>query len=113
LTGAVWKGGDNPLPSGKDDFKSWICKVLACIMREGNISKEMEEKLMKLGFNLAAIRKCIEKNCCTQSEEAQDQSLEGRKLDIRELYSKIALNLKPDEIALLDQVIAEATKKGC
>jgi subtilisin family serine protease len=113
LTGAVWKGGDNPLPSGKDDFKSWICKVLACIMREGNISKEMEEKLMKLGFNLAAIRKCIEKNCCTQSEEAQGQSLEGRKLDIRELYSKIALNLKPDEIALLDQVIAEATKKGC
>ena len=113
LTGAVWKGGDSPLPSGKDDFKSWICEFLACILREGNISKELEEKLLKLGFNLAAIRKCIEKHCSMRSSEAQSQSLDDRKLATSALYSKIVLNLKPDEIALLDQVIAEATKKGC
>ncbi len=105
LTGAVWKGGDDPPPTKKDDLKTWICNVLTCILNEGSISKELEEKLLKLGVNLARIRKCIEQNCADQTTEPER--------DFFEKYSKLKSMLKPNEIELLNQLLDEANHNKC
>jgi hypothetical protein len=104
FTGTVWKGGDDPLPTSRDDLKSWLCKVLLCILKEGAISKDLQERLLKLGIDLRRIRKCIEQNCGTLTVE---------KAETIDKYSQLLSTLQPSEVALLDQIIAEVTQKKC
>ena len=62
LTGAVWKGGDNPPPTGQDDpsgEKERLCRLLSCLLSEKVIQPEFERKLKELGINLDALRACI------------------------------------------------------
>ncbi len=66
LTGAVWKGGDNPPPTGKDDpneEKERLCRLLSCLFSGKVIQPEFERKLKELGLDLDALRACIKSWC--------------------------------------------------
>ena len=70
LTGAVWKGGDNPPPSGKDDpseEKERLCRLLSCLLSGKVIQPDFERRLKELGINLDALRACI-KAWCTPAQ---------------------------------------------
>jgi len=73
LTGAVWAGGDNPPPTGKDDpsdEKERLCGLLSCLLGGKVIEPEFERRLEALGINLDVLRKCIEKWCRTSQPSA-------------------------------------------
>jgi hypothetical protein len=66
LTGAVWKGGDTPPPTGKEDpqeDKERLCRLLSCLVSGKVIGPEVERKLKELGLNLDALRACLKEWC--------------------------------------------------
>lgn len=64
VTGAVWRGGDDPLPKDdrnpKDEF---LCQILRCLLGREVLSVEFEREMLKRGINLAALRKCLDVHC--------------------------------------------------
>ncbi|MCE5333381.1 MAG: S8 family serine peptidase [Desulfobacteraceae bacterium] len=72
LTGAVWKGGDNPPPTGKDDpneGKERLCRLLSCLLSGKVIQPEFEGRLKQLGISLEALRECL-KVWCRPAQQA-------------------------------------------
>jgi len=70
LTGAVWKGGDGPLPTSADDPAEGdrrLCELLQCLLSRAVVSEKLEARLRELGINLAGIRRCL-KVFCDRSE---------------------------------------------
>lgn len=103
VTGAVWKGGDNPPPSSKDDQKETMCKLLYCILNEKNFSRELDEKLLKFGINLEGIRKCIIQYC--------QREISKPTITTDELYKKLKEVLEPRELNQLKKLISKTTVK--
>ncbi|MEX2264199.1 MAG: S8 family serine peptidase [Bryobacteraceae bacterium] len=69
LTGAVWKGGDNPPPTSQDDpneEKERCCRLLNCLLNGSVIRPEFEKRLQELGLDLNALRACIRAWCRPQ-----------------------------------------------
>ncbi|MEO8596722.1 MAG: S8 family serine peptidase [Candidatus Solibacter sp.] len=69
LTGAVWKGGDNPPPTttgdpqhGKDD----LCKALSCLLGEKVFEPRFVARLKELGIDMEALRRCFGTWCRPQ-----------------------------------------------
>ena len=65
LTGAVWKGGDNPPPTGKDDptpDHERLCRLLACLLGRV-ITPELQNRLKAEGLDLDALRRCLRAWC--------------------------------------------------
>ena len=65
VTGAVWRGGNDPLPTGDDDptvRDEWLCRWLYCLL-DGVISADLEKRLRDAGFDLEALRKCVKLHC--------------------------------------------------
>jgi hypothetical protein len=68
-TAAVWPGGDRPTdpPSdpggGSDGGRPDWCSLLACLLSEKNLSRELEERLQRQGINLQGIRDCVRRIC--------------------------------------------------
>jgi len=59
LTGAVWKGGDNPPPSSKDDPNARddrFCRLINCLLRQ----KSIQEALRKAEISADELRRCLE-----------------------------------------------------
>lgn len=66
LTGAVWQGGDQPPPTGKDepdDCKERLCELLACLLSRNVIRPDLEKRLEELGLEVDGIRRCLKKWC--------------------------------------------------
>jgi hypothetical protein len=66
LSGAVWKGGDNPPPTTTDDpqtGKDQICQLLSCLLSEKVIRPEFAERLLAAGLDLTTARKCLDRWC--------------------------------------------------
>jgi hypothetical protein len=65
LTAAIFR--DLPhttdIPSGGGVSKDDICRLLACVLSEKNLSAQFEETLKKQGISLAGIRRCAEIFC--------------------------------------------------
>ncbi len=102
ITGAVWKGGDNPPPSGKDDPhgpKERLCQLLACLLSSNNISPALEKRLAALGLNLAGIRRCVKEFCASSSPEQAKQPSEK--------LLRLAAQMNPDVIKLLEEIAGE------
>jgi hypothetical protein len=66
LTGAVWQGGDDPPPSGKDepdDGRGDLCELLRCLLSRNVIQPDFEKRLEELGLSVDGLRKCLEEWC--------------------------------------------------
>ena len=68
-TAAVWPGGDRPPdrpvdPTGGSGGGGidW-CGLLTCLLSEKNLSREIEERLLRQGVNLQGIRECVKRIC--------------------------------------------------
>ena len=62
-TAAVWGGSNQPpTPPRGNDIDRW-CAFLSCLLNEKAISSKLEERLKKEGFNLDAMRRCLEGAC--------------------------------------------------
>lgn len=62
LTGAVWRGGDNPSPTMKDDPDARgdrICRLIDCLLQQ----KSVKEALQKAGIGADELRRCLEQYC--------------------------------------------------
>lgn len=62
LTSAVWKGGDNPPPSSKDDPNvrdDRFCRLINCLLRQ----KSIQEALRKAEISADEIQRCFEDYC--------------------------------------------------
>ncbi len=62
LTGAVWKGGDNPPPTLKDDPNARddrLCRLIDCLLHQ----KGIQEALQKAGVSQYELRRCLEEYC--------------------------------------------------
>jgi len=62
LTGAVWRGGDEPSPRGGNDqgeHDGRLCRLLLCLLSPKTISPKLETRLKRLGVDLDSIRACV------------------------------------------------------
>ncbi len=62
-TAAVWQGGDDPYRPPRDADKDDWCRLLACLLSEKNLSRELQERLKRGGVNVDAIRHCVQVFC--------------------------------------------------
>lgn len=106
LTGAVWKGGDNPPPSSKDDpheQRERICKFLACLLSRKTVSPELEKRLAELGLSLEGVRRCLKEFCSRPSpastEEIQQPS---------DRLLRLVAGLRPEVLDLLEKIAQES-----
>ena len=80
LTGAVWRGGDDPLPTsthdpnGRDDR---LCRLLQCLAR----TKTAERLLREYGLDIEEIRRCLGLYC----EPTESRTLPPRRQSREEL----------------------------
>jgi hypothetical protein len=82
LTGAVWRGGDNPPPTVKDDPNAGhdrICHLINCLLHQQTI----QIALRKAGISVDELRRCLEEYCRKPSprqppEVAWPHTLEDR-----------------------------------
>ncbi len=105
LTGAVWKGGDNPPPSGKDDSneqRERLCRLLVCLFGKKNFSPELMKRLTELGINLADFRQCLEKFCAGPRPAAME---EIRKAS--EMFRRFVTELRPEDLEILQKIAQE------
>ena len=60
VTGAVWRGGNGPLPSspGRPDGPD-PCALLECLLGSGAIGQKFEERLRRAGLDIARLRRCL------------------------------------------------------
>jgi hypothetical protein len=70
-TAAVWPGGDRPTdppadPAGGSGGLDW-CELLACLLSEKNLSREVEDRLQRQGINLQGMRDCVKRACARRS----------------------------------------------
>jgi hypothetical protein len=63
VTGAVWRGGDNPDPhSDPADDEPW-CRLLHCLLSDRVIDNRAIGRLREMGVDVVALRKCVESLC--------------------------------------------------
>ena len=65
-TAAVWPTGDRstdpPIDPASGGSLDW-CGLLACLLSEENLSRELEERLQRQGINLQGLRDCVKRFC--------------------------------------------------
>jgi len=62
LSGFVWRGGDTPPPTGKDDpgrRDDAICHLLECLLKNESLRKYFRER----GLDLESLGKCVHQFC--------------------------------------------------
>ena len=110
LTGAVWRGGDDPPPCGRDrpnEDRARLCRLLACLLSRQTVSPELEKRLAEIGLNLAAVRRCLREFCRRPSPTLSLEALEPSER-LRDLVAE----LDPNVLELLER-IAEKKERCC
>ncbi len=101
LTGAVWKGGDNPPPSSKDDPNAGndrFCRLINCLLKQ----KSIQEALRKAEIDAAELRRCLEEYCRKPSPGQSHETLRPA------YYDRFRAIIRDDQ--LLETVIQEIEK---
>lgn len=63
-TAAVWTGGDRPtVPPQDHTDRDDVCRLLACLLSEKNLTRAFEERLKREGINLEGVRECVSLLC--------------------------------------------------
>jgi hypothetical protein len=116
LTGAVFQGGDKPLPTSRDDPRTrdeQLCHLLECIIASDAFSKFFSQN----GVNVEALAKCI-RQFCKERLEQQERPAEGRTsaqpnvpatMDINEIRQLLA---QPGVLENLIKIIGIMRKPG-
>jgi Common central domain of tyrosinase/von Willebrand factor type A domain len=68
-TAAVWKGGDAPYQPPRDSGQVDLCRLLACLLSEKNLTREFEQQLKRAGVNLEGVRRCVQAFCRGRGHE--------------------------------------------
>jgi hypothetical protein len=82
LTASVWLGGDkngvrdDGLIDAIRDSDERFCKILQCLLRDGVVSQELEQRLEHAGIDLDTVRRCV-KRYCASSEHSREPRLRG------------------------------------
>ena len=68
VTGAVWKGGDNPFPGGGDGNgghgdRDDLCRLLSCVLSENVLKPKLRDYLKDRGIDVDALMRCIKAWC--------------------------------------------------
>lgn len=63
VSAAVWKGGDQPYQPPRDTGKADWCRLLACMLKEKNLSPKLQKRLKEEGIDLDGIRDCLKAFC--------------------------------------------------
>jgi murein tripeptide amidase MpaA len=69
MTGAVWKSGDQPPPTSKDDpqvDRDRLCHLLSCLLSDSALTPRFQDHLKELGLNLDALRRCLANWCAEE-----------------------------------------------
>jgi hypothetical protein len=80
LTGAIWRGGDNPPPTSKDDPNALgdrLCALIGCLLRD----KGLIELLTRHAVNPDEIRRCLGAYC---RKRGPDDRPYTRRLELEE-----------------------------
>ena len=99
VTGAVWQGGDQPLPTDPADpgQKEELCWLLYCLLDEETVRPELRKHLREIGLEVEAVRQCLERYCRERPRPAVAPELQ-----------KV---FKPQFAALLGELKERAKKK--
>lgn len=71
LTGAVWKGGDNPPPTAGTDSRArdeQLCRLLGCLFGSGMFNRLLAEYKV----NPKALQECLRRFCKERTERASE-----------------------------------------
>jgi hypothetical protein len=66
LTGAVWQGGDERLPTSRGDpgvERERLCRLLGCLLSDQVIQPEFQRRLKELGLDIDTVRRCLQAWC--------------------------------------------------
>ncbi|MDQ3698230.1 MAG: hypothetical protein M3373_09420 [Gemmatimonadota bacterium] len=66
VTGAVWRGGNNPPPSSATDpaaADARLCALLECLLGGKVLGPELIERLRKSGVDVADLQRCVKRFC--------------------------------------------------
>jgi hypothetical protein len=66
VSAAVWRGGDRPPRPRPTNSKDELCRLLACLVNEKNLSREFEKRMHEYGISLDGIRACLKAFCRTR-----------------------------------------------
>jgi hypothetical protein len=66
LTGAVWRGGDQPPRPGQGDGSQCLCHALECLLGQRSILA----LLARVGVDAAEVRRCLD-DCCRKPPSTQ------------------------------------------
>jgi hypothetical protein len=98
VTGAVWKGGDDPNPhSDPADDERW-CRLLRCLLSDNVMTEAAVRHFRDKGIDLVALRKCVEILCRernTRAETPARSTFEALDPAIRSLLLELARRLAP------------------
>ena len=78
VTGAVWRGGDQPIPAPTEDDdqdRVEFCKLLECLLSDKTIRPELQKKLEAWGLDINAIRQCVTRYCHRKTVNITDLEL--------------------------------------
>ena len=96
VTGAVWKGGDDPDPrSHPEDDERW-CRMLRCLLSEKVMTEAAIRHLREKGIDLTALRRCIEAECRRETSRSQPASrdvFDALDPGVRSLLTELAQRL--------------------
>ena len=103
LTGSVWQGGDDPSPRSTNDPDERLCRLIACLISQNTISKELESRLLELGLNLENVRACFRKYC----ESIDTNDTKSEVTDITKKYIEAITLQQPEMVAVLKRLVKE------
>jgi hypothetical protein len=73
LTGAVWHGGDGPLPTGDGNRDERLCHLFECLLSDESIGRYLAER----GIEVEVVRKCLTWYCEDRPREREGISAAG------------------------------------
>ncbi|MEL7427071.1 MAG: S8 family serine peptidase [Bacteroidota bacterium] len=88
-TGAVWQGGNQPVPgSGRGGSEEQngkrtreeLCRLISCLASDKNLSREFKDRLRKNGIDVDGMLKCLKAFCQDNKDENLTSQLSSLKV---------------------------------